>query len=175
MAIFQLAVDKVLKNEGGFVNNSKDLGGTTNYGISLRFLQSIQKDATPETIKNLTLEQAEDLYFQHFWQKNKYNAINSQKIANKVFDTAVNLGAKSANRFLQQTLNIIIFNGIKIDEDGVVGSKTIDTINLLDGEDVDNNILKVYSLLQKEHYFKIIINRPEQIVFAKGWNKRADK
>lgn len=174
MAVFQLAIDKILKHEGGFVENSKDLGGTTNYGISLRFLQSIQKDATSETIKNLTLEQAEDLYFQHFWLKNKYDEICSQVVADKVFDTAVNMGAKSANRFLQQTLNIIIFNGIKLNEDGIIGQKTIETINLLQGEDVDENLLKVYSLLQKEHYFKIVINRPEQIIFAKGWDRRAD-
>ena len=53
MADFKQAIAKVLKNEGGYVDNPNDLGGTTNFGISLRFLQSIDKTATKETIKNI--------------------------------------------------------------------------------------------------------------------------
>lgn len=174
MASFKEAITRIFKHEGGYVDNSKDLGGTTNYGISLRFLQSIDKTATKDTIKNLTSEDAEDLYFQHFWLPSKYDEIKSQKIAEKVFDTAVNMGGKIANRFLQQTLNIAIFNGKPLDEDGIIGKSTIDTINLLDGEDVEDHITSIYSLLQKEYYAKIVINRPEQLVFLKGWFNRAD-
>lgn len=175
MANFKEAIDKVLEHEGGYVNNPNDLGGTTNFGISLRFLQSIDATANIETIKNLTLEEAEELYFNHFWLKSNYNEIKSQTIAEKVFDTAVNTGSKVANRFLQSTLNIIIFNGKPLVEDGIVGAETINAINLLEGEDVDGNILKVYKLLQKEHYAKIVIARAEQLTFLKGWFNRADK
>ena len=175
MANFKVAIDKVLEHEGGYVNNPLDLGGTTNFGISLRFLQSIQPQATCETIKNLTFEEAEELYFNHFWLSSNYNEIKSQSIAEKVFDTAVNMGSKVANRFLQSTLNIIIFNGKPLVEDGNVGAETINAINLLEGEDVDGNILKVYRLLQKEHYAKIVIHRAEQLTFLKGWFNRADK
>ncbi len=175
MANFKVAIDKVLENEGGYVNNPNDLGGTTNLGISLRFLQSIDATANIETIKNLTLEMAEELYFNHFWLSSNYNEIKSQIIAEKVFDTAVHTGSKVANRFLQSTLNIIIFNGKPLIEDGIIGQETINAINLLDGEDVDGNILKVYRLLQKEHYAKIVIARAEQLTFLKGWFNRADK
>ena len=175
MANFKEAIDKVLEHEGGYVNNPLDLGGTTNFGISLRFLQSIDATANIETIKNLTLEEAEELYFNHFWLSSNCDKIKSQSIAEKVFDTAVNTGSKVANRFLQSTLNIIIFNGKPIQEDGIVGAETINAINLLEGEDVDGNILKVYRLLQKEHYAKIVIKRPEQLTFLQGWFNRADK
>ncbi len=174
MANFKEAITKIFKNEGGYVDNPLDLGGTTNWGISLRFLQSIDRTATKATIKNLTKGQAEDLYFQHFWLPNKYDEIKSQKVAEKVFDTAVNLGAKMANRFLQATLNIIIFNGAKIAEDGILGAKSINAINVLAEEDVDQSILKVYELLQKEYYAKIVINRKEQVAFLKGWFNRAN-
>ena len=175
MANFKEAIDKVLEHEGGYVNNPLDLGGTTNFGISLRFLQSIDATANIETIKNLTLEEAEELYFNHFWLSSNCDKIKSQSIAEKVFDTAVNTGSKVANRFLQSTLNIIIFNGKPLVEDGYIGAETINAINLLEGEDVDGNILKVYRLLQKEHYAKIVINRAEQLTFLKGWFNRADK
>ena len=175
MASFKEAIKRVFENEGGYVDNSNDLGGTTNWGISLRFLQSIDKTATSQTIKNLSKENAEDLYFQHFWLPNKYNEVNSQVIAEKVFDTAVNIGSKMANRFLQQSINIVMLADEKLTEDGIIGTKTINTLNMLHEEDADNNILRIYSLLQKEYYSKIIINRPEQIVFLKGWFNRADK
>lgn len=174
MSSFKIAIDKVLKDEGGYVENKRDLGGVTNYGISLRFLQTINKEATKETIQKLTKEEAEDLYYNHFWLANRYDEIQSQEIANKVFNTAVNVGPVVANRFLQTTLNILIFHGKKLEEDGLIGEQTIETVNLLYNEDVEDNVLKVYSLLQKEYYAKIIINRPEQIVFFKGWFKRAD-
>ena len=122
MANFKEAIDKVLEHEGGYVNNPLDLGGTTNFGISLRFLQSIDATANIETIKNLTLEEAEELYFNHFWLSSNCDKIKSQSIAEKVFDTAVNMGRKVANRFLQSTLNTMIFNGKPLVEDGYIGT-----------------------------------------------------
>ena len=122
MANFKEAIDKVLENESGYVNNTLDVGGTTNFVISLRFLQSIQPKATCETIKNLTFEEAEELYFNHFWLSSNYNEIKSQSITEKVFDTAVNMGSKVANRFLQSTLNTMIFNGKPLVEDGYIGT-----------------------------------------------------
>lgn len=175
MANFKEAITQVLGNEGGYVDSVEDLGGVTNYGISLRFLQSINIAATADTIKNLSIEAAEEIYFEHFWLANNYDAIASQAVAEKVFDTAVNMGSRVANRFLQRALNILIFNGIPLKEDGVIGAGTISTVNALYGEDVDGNILKIYSLLQKEHYGKIVINRPHQRVFLGGWFKRADR
>lgn len=177
MADFKQAISKVLKNEGGYVDNPNDLGGTTNFGISLRFLQSIDKTATKETIKNLTLAKAEDLYFKYFWLPNKYDQIDYQSLANKVFDTAVNTGSKIANRILQSTLNTVIFNGKAIKEDGIIGNETINAINyLLSAKDVDSNrFKKIYMLLQKEYYASIVANKNNQVVFLKGWLKRAEE
>ena len=173
MAIFKNALKKALKNEGGYVDNKKDMGGETKYGISIRFLQSIDSTANKQTIENLTLDMAEDIYFKYFWLENNYQEISSQQVAEKVFDTAVNMGSRVANRFLQQAINIVILSDDKLKEDGIIGSKTINTLNMLNEEDADSNILKIYELLQKEYYSKIIINRPEQIVFLKGWFNRA--
>lgn len=168
MANFDEAVARVLKNEGGYIDNSKDKGGVTNYGISLRFLMNINKQATPETIRDLTIAEAKELYLNHFWLPNKYQELNSQRLANKVFDTSVNMGAKMGNRFLQIAINILTNKGIV--EDGIIGSKTIDIINSLE---VDNNLLRIYSLLQKEYYSSIVINNNSQIAFLKGWFNRA--
>ena len=73
MVSFDTAVEFVLKNEGGLVENENDAGGITNFGISLRFLKSlddvklkkygifIPPDA--ESVRELSLEQARAIYF----------------------------------------------------------------------------------------------------------------
>ncbi len=178
MADFKQAISKVLKNEGGYVDNPNDLGGTTNFGISLRFLQTIDKMATKETIKNLTLEKAEDLYYKYFWLPNKYDKINSQRVANKVFDTAVNMGSTVANKLLQRALNVCIRNhNSPFVEDGIIGSITINETNNITGviEHEDRFFILVYQLLQKERYASIVANKNNQVIFLKGWLKRAEE
>ena len=52
---FNKIIEKVLKHEGGYVNDPTDLGGETNYGITKRFYPDVD-------IKNLTEEQAKEIY-----------------------------------------------------------------------------------------------------------------
>ena len=54
MKDFNEIIEKVLEHEGGYVNDPKDLGGETKYGITKRFYPDID-------IKNLTIEQAKDI------------------------------------------------------------------------------------------------------------------
>jgi lysozyme family protein len=54
MSNFDLAVEFVLRHEGGLVHNPHDPGGTTNFGISQR--------AYPEVdIGNLTRDEAKEI------------------------------------------------------------------------------------------------------------------
>ena len=50
-----IIIEKVLKHEGGYVNDPTDLGGETNFGITKRFYPDVD-------IKNLTKEQAVEIY-----------------------------------------------------------------------------------------------------------------
>ena len=54
MKDFNEIIEKVLEHEGGYVNDPKDLGGETKYGITKRFYPDID-------IKNLTIEQAKEI------------------------------------------------------------------------------------------------------------------
>lgn len=60
MEKFREALNFTLVWEGGYVNNPKDPGGETKYGISKRRYPHLD-------IKNLTLQQAKDLYYQDYW------------------------------------------------------------------------------------------------------------
>lgn len=57
---FREAINFTLTWEGGYINNPKDPGGETKYGISKRHYPHLD-------IKNLTLQQAKDLYYQDYW------------------------------------------------------------------------------------------------------------
>ena len=58
---FNRAVAHILQFEGGYTFNSHDPGGETHYGISKRVYPHVD-------IKNLTKQQAVDIYFNDYWK-----------------------------------------------------------------------------------------------------------
>ena len=82
MAYFERAIDKTLAWEGGYVNDPKDPGGETKYGISKR--------AHPDVdIKNLSREKACAIYKKHYWDPVLADNIESQTKAEKIFDISI--------------------------------------------------------------------------------------
>lgn len=157
--LFEHAIQKVLADEGGYVNHKNDKGGETNFGISKRSYPDVD-------IKNLTVEQAKDIYYRDFWQKGPYDKLACGALAEKVFNTAVNAGNGRAFKLLQQAANAC---GAKLVVDGVVGPKTIAAINSLDGQEV----LEQFRIEQANFYYSIVARDPNQRVFLKGWLARA--
>lgn len=98
-----LTVDKalefVLKWEGGYVNDPDDAGGETKYGISKRAFPNLD-------IKNLTLEQAKEIYESQYWTRAGCPWLKSYELATVVFDTAVNCGVGFAKSCLEKTQDI---------------------------------------------------------------------
>lgn len=85
---FDLAFDWILKAEGGYVNNSNDPGGETNYGISKRAYPKLD-------IANLTKEKAKEIYRTDYWKKAGCDLRTwPENIC--IFDTAVNQGVTKA-------------------------------------------------------------------------------
>lgn len=97
MITFEVAVNRVLDHEGGYSFNPHDPGGETKYGISKRSYPNVD-------IKNLTLDQAKEIYLRDFWEpcaKGLHPALMFQ-----VFDAAVNHGIGNAIRMLQRAVNV---------------------------------------------------------------------
>ncbi|MBI5328869.1 MAG: hypothetical protein HZB80_11375 [Deltaproteobacteria bacterium] len=59
---FERAIDFVIKQEGGYVNNPADPGGETNYGISKKAYPALD-------IKNLSQDAAKEIYKKDYWSK----------------------------------------------------------------------------------------------------------
>lgn len=132
MANFLEAISLVLKQEGGLSNRPSDKGKITNMGISLRFLQRINPSATEDTIRNLTKEDAVQLYKTEFWDKCKFGMIEDQSVANLLMSLAVNMGSATAIKFAQRSMRAVI--GQYIVEDGNIGAITLTAINRADSK-----------------------------------------
>ena len=104
---FSLAIKFTLQHEGGYVNDPKDPGGETNFGISKRAYPSLD-------IKNLTEHQAKNIYFKDYWLAAGCDKLES-KLAICVFDAAVNLGLKKAKLFLETAKTAESFNNKRED------------------------------------------------------------
>lgn len=156
-----IAFDKTMINEGGgkYHKIKGDSGGATKWGIS-------QKAFPKLDIKNLTKEEAIEIYQDSYWNEIKGDSITDQDKANKLFDIVVNIGVGRGVQMFQEVLTVL---GKKIVIDQSFGNKTLEAINDVDKDffiAVLKNKLAVYYLTITKH------NR----VYAKfllGWMRRA--
>lgn len=98
MLSFNEVFDRLIGHEGGYVNNPKDPGGETNWGISKRSYPNVN-------IKTLTREGAKVIYKRDFWDRCSAEKM-SPSLAYQAFDFAVNSGIGTAIRYLQRALGV---------------------------------------------------------------------
>ena len=154
MKTFDEIIEKVLEHEGGYVNDPKDLGGETKYGITKRFYPDID-------IKNLTIEKAKDIYKSDYWDKNKVESL-PQNLWHIYFDMCVNMGKRTAVKVLQRAA---VNKGKNIEVDGGLGPMTL---GALKGVELDR-----VRAFRVKYYVDLITARPEQEKFYLGWFRRA--
>lgn len=155
---FLTAIKTVLKSEGGYVFNKNDPGGETNFGIC-------KKQYPNEDIKNLTEARAMEIYHKDYWAPYCYDSIGAH-LAEKVFDTAVNIGPRNAFKILQESVNKL---GGTLTVDGSIGPKSVEAINKFD----EHKVIEQYRLLQADYYRELCVKNKKLEVFLKGWLARA--
>ena len=154
MKTFDEIIEKVLEHEGGYVNDPKDLGGETKYGITKRFYPD--KD-----IKNVTIEQAKEIYKDDYWDKNRVESL-PQELWHIFFDMCVNMGRRTAVKVLQRAA---VNRGKDIEVDGGLGPMTIKAL-----KGVEQDRVRAYRV---KFYVDLITAKPEQEKFFLGWFRRA--
>ena len=151
---FNEIIEKVLKHEGGYVNDPKDMGGETKYGITKRFYPDVD-------IKNLTIEKAKEIYLNDYWKPAKCDSVPPH-LRHIYFDMCVNFGRGGAVRVLQQAA---VSKGHKISVDGGIGPNTLKAIKNLSLDRV-----RAYRVLR---FANLVIKKPDQEKFWLGWFRRA--
>ena len=109
MKAFDLLVERVLSHEGGYVNDPRDPGQETRWGISKRAYPHLD-------IRNLTRAQAVDIYRRDFWQRVRGDEL-PREFAFQALDAAVNHGIGNAVRWMQRAAGVA--------DDGVIGPVTL--------------------------------------------------
>ncbi len=181
VAGFQQAYAFTKPAEGGYVNNPKDKGGATNYGISLRFLQGIQKEefpwfasigvelpATIATVKSLTGKQAEAIYREYFW--NTIPSIENLPSAIQLFlfDASVNHGKATAVKMAQKAVNTLEDRPLLV-VDGILGLKTKTELLRMDTR------LISFLVEERRKFFRQLADaEPSQKIFLTGWLNRCN-
>ena len=152
---FEEIIDKVIESEGGFVDDADDSGGQTKYGISHK--------AYPELdIKNLTVKEAKQIYYEDYWIPSKSDSLPDQ-LKEIYFDMVVNFGRSGGAKVLQQACNGK--NTFKIKVDGRIGPATISA-----SKNVEPDRLRSYRVLK---FASIVIKKPTMEKYWFGWFKRA--
>jgi lysozyme family protein len=172
MADFNSALPVILRHEGGLVDDPKDPGGITNFGISLRFLEEHNLDLNDDgevngqDIRGLTHDQAADVYRHYFWESNGYGRIPDQTLATKVFDVCVNAGPKRAHILLQRAVDAL---GATLATDGVLGPASWAAVLSADASALTQAMCDA----QSAFYRSLVQEKPALSKFLQGWLKRA--
>ena len=152
---FSEAVEIVLKHEGGYVFDKDDPGGETNFGISKRAFPKVD-------IKELTREEAIDIYHDHYWKSAKVESL-PEGLWNIYFDMAVKMGRKRACLILQEACNHKNKKDIAVD--GQLGPKTVVATEKLEAERLRSFRVKYYA--------DLVTRKPNLLKFWFGWYRRA--
>ena len=151
--------DLVIVNEGGYVDNSSDPGGATNWGCTkVVWEKYVGHQVTKDDIKALTKEDVKPLYKRNYWDAIHGDAIPSG-LDYCLFDAAINSGVGSASKWIQTIVGV--------PADGAIGNNTISAITQINPVTLINEFSeKRLAFLQRLKTWP---------VFGKGWGKRVEQ
>jgi lysozyme family protein len=144
---FEEVFERLIGHEGKFTDDRKDKGNWTSGRIGVGELKGTKYGISAMTyphldIKNLTLEEAKQIYLRDFWLRAASDQYDGA-IAYQVFDAAVNHG---------------------IGNDGVVGPMTLRAVQAMTVTDV----LMLFNAERLEFYTKLSTWE----TYGRGWARR---
>jgi lysozyme family protein len=172
-ADFSTAHQLVLANEGGYVNDPQDPGGETYKGVARKIwsawdgwtnvdLNKRQSGFPGNLEKDHDLQsKVEHFYESNFWNKVHGSDLNDQRIANSIYDFAVNAGSSTSVGLAQSVVDI--------ETNGVMDPVSIDAINKFDPE----LFLSIFTITKIARYISIVKRRPIHQKYFYGWVRRS--
>ena len=145
---FDEFIERLLSHEGGYVNDPRDPGGETQWGISKRSYPSLN-------IKALTRDQAIAIYRRDFWEKSNADKL-APAVGFNVLDGAVNSGISRSIQWLQKAAGVA--------DDGVWGKVTAAAVAKAD----PNDLVLRYNAARLDFMTRLSTWN----AFGKGWARR---
>lgn len=141
-------LERILGHEGGYTRGDGDPGGETRWGVSKRSYPHLD-------IKNLTIEQAADIYLRDYLAPLEANQL-PDSVAFQLLDFAINSGVDRAKVSLQRAV------GVR--EDGDIGPATLAAVRRHTEAEVIMRLLAV-----RLEFMTGLSVWPQ---FGKGWARR---
>lgn len=177
MATINAIIEDVLANEGGYVNDPRDAGGETNFGITIA---TARANGFTGPMKAMARDFARGVYMKQYVEAPGFDKIAaiSPPIGAELVDTGVNMGPKVAAQFLQRALNGLNNQGKDYADllvDGSAGKKTRDALTAFKkkrGAEGERRLLLLLNALQGERYLSLCEGRAANEAFLFGWLAR---
>lgn len=164
-------ISKIIKREGGYVNNSADAGGPTCWGITQATLSQWRGyPVTAEEVAMLPIDVARQIYRKNYFYVPGFDAIEDPELQEFMVDFGVNSGPGAATKALQTSLLGMGLNPGGVDGD--LGPKTRAALALC------KNIPELYYRIKSERWellLRYIGRDHRQAIFAAGWANRLDE
>lgn len=195
MADFETAYAPLKQFEGGWSNDPADAGGETYAGIARRYFPEWEgwkivdqyKKAVRNTPKAMTaalgaiptLQKLVAGWYEKEWWDRLGLARLPQKLADEIFEQAVNLGKAGCGKKVQTICNAYnygpggsrYFTDLKID--GAIGPKTLNALAVLIAKKTDAaSLVHALNCMQGAHYLELAAKKPSQRKYTAGWMKR---
>lgn len=172
--VFNDALRRTLRVEGEYSDHPSDPGGETRWGIR----ESVARTHGYEgDMQDLPIGLAKEIYWDSYWTEigGEHLAEWDHRLAEEVFDTAVNMGTSKAITFLQRSLAVLNRQGDDYQDirvDGLWGPNTRGALDAFLAKRGDRGVevlLRVLNGLQTARYVELAeeIESLEDFVF--GW------
>lgn len=170
MADFDRALRRVLRHEGGYVDNPDDPGGATNMGITHITLADYRQvpSITPDQVRDITQEEVASIYREKYWESLSLDSIPSQGIAEAIFDHGVNAGIGRGAKLAQETINTLTGSKL-LTVDGQMGPLTLQQVNRVPPP----TFLIQFFTLRMTYYKEICRKNKKLRQFLYSWLTRA--
>jgi lysozyme family protein len=186
MADIKLYFPKVLKHEGGFVNDPTDKGGATNMGVTLGTWRNVGYDKDGDgdidatDIRLLSPDDAMMVCKVGYWDRWRADSIKNQSIAETLVEWV--WGSGKWGIILPQRI-------LRVKDDGRVGMQTINAVNSIEPKEFHEKIriakIDFINDLVKRSVTEYKLKYPAatetdllkhtQMRFLKGWTNRINE
>lgn len=167
-------ITELLKREGGYVDHPSDRGGPTNWGITEQVARAWGYKGDMRTLPDTLARQ---IYLERYWLQPRFDEVNkrSERLAEELLDTGVNMGTGVASVFLQRALNALNaqekhYPDIAVD--GAIGRMTLFALDELirrRGSDGITVLFRMLNAQQSVRYMELAEGRKSQEDFQFGW------
>lgn len=156
---FERSFAFMLKHEGGYVHNSRDPGGRTNFGITqATYEQWVGRMVDEPEMRALTVDDVAPIYRAEYWNKVRGNDL-PLGVDYALFDFAVNSGVRRAIKTIQRIVGV--------HDDGAMGPFTIGAIKATDAR------ILIEDLCNARMSFLMTLSHWD--TFGRGWTRRVNE